>query len=419
VCVWQVERASPGWSAARAVDCAARCPAGHQSLGQCCDQVRAVSTTPASGPIMGAGYLGMQTRTTCRCSTPLVTALGTGFLDRILDVETVPQQRPFRGPVTQQIADAAQPNSANRSMGNPPCGPSFNHARRRQVTSERSADANTRRRDPAGALERHRLHSRLPAELRHCPRKWPQGRLSNASAYPTPFLRSAGFSGEALVRQGPGVHHLRRSARSPTAGSARVCRLGPASFGRLPAISAHARSSVFAATCSAMKHSPTRLLRSKKKKILGRSRIPPGRPQRRWPPGSGHATGLVAAPGSAHPWAGNRDSRRVDRLPDGAEACSGQRAGRRGALASYELMRLLPAIDSFECPQLRLPSAAVPVLGIGPRQLDEADEIRAAARFAGTAHQRRQKPVALSADHQRGAPSCRPCRNLPTIPSPR
>jgi monoamine oxidase len=44
----------------------------------------------------------------------------------------------------------------------------------------------------------------LPAEHRQLPDQWPQGRLSKAYvAYPTPFWRSAGFSGEALSDEGP------------------------------------------------------------------------------------------------------------------------------------------------------------------------------------------------------------------------
>jgi monoamine oxidase len=44
----------------------------------------------------------------------------------------------------------------------------------------------------------------LPAEHRQLPAHWPQGRLSKAyAAYPTPFWRSAGFSGEALSDEGP------------------------------------------------------------------------------------------------------------------------------------------------------------------------------------------------------------------------
>jgi len=44
----------------------------------------------------------------------------------------------------------------------------------------------------------------LPAEYRGLPACWPQGRLSKAyAAYPTPFWRANGLSGQALSDEGP------------------------------------------------------------------------------------------------------------------------------------------------------------------------------------------------------------------------
>src|SRR5271156_6050234 len=160
-----------------------------QSLGQWLRSVRAGATT--------RDLLAIMARVTWGCEPDDVSMLhaaryarAAGGLDRMLDVENGAQQDRFSAG-TQQIAEAAAAELGDDGV---------------TVTSEKG---------PAVAKyvvvaipPEHwnviEFTPALPAEHRQLPAQWPQGRLSKAyAAYPTPFWRSAGFSGEALSDQGP------------------------------------------------------------------------------------------------------------------------------------------------------------------------------------------------------------------------
>ena len=128
-----------------------------------------------------------------------------GGLDRLLDVENGAQQDRFLGG-TQQIAEAAAAELGTRVVLNAPVRRIERHGAGVTITSDRGQAE-------AGYVivaipPAHRASIEfappLPAEYTELAKHWPQGRLSKAyAAYPTPFWRANGFSGQALCDEGP------------------------------------------------------------------------------------------------------------------------------------------------------------------------------------------------------------------------
>src|SRR6202012_6272794 len=128
-----------------------------------------------------------------------------GGLDRMLDVENGAQQDRFAAG-TQQIANAAATELGDKVVLEAAVRRIDHHGDGVTVTSEKGTA------DPKyvivavppehwSAIE---FAPALSAEHQQLPARWPQGRLSKAyAAYPNPFWRSAGFSGEALSDEGP------------------------------------------------------------------------------------------------------------------------------------------------------------------------------------------------------------------------
>ena len=201
---WQFERiartvplAEP-WTARRA----ARLDG--QSLGQWLRSVRAGATT--------RDLLAIMARVTWGCEPDDVSMLhaaryarAAGGLDRMLDVENGAQQDRFAGG-TQQIADAAAAELGDRVVLEAAVRRIDYHDDGVTVTSEKgTADAKyVVVAIPPEHWNVIEFTPALAAELRQLPARWPQGRLSKAyAAYPTPFWRNAGLSGEALSDEGP------------------------------------------------------------------------------------------------------------------------------------------------------------------------------------------------------------------------
>ncbi|WP_343603124.1 flavin monoamine oxidase family protein [Mycobacterium sp.] len=128
-----------------------------------------------------------------------------GGLDRLLDVRGGAQQDRFAAG-TQQIADAMAAELGERVVLDAAVRRVDQHDGRVGITCERgSADA---RFAILAIPPAHRADidftPPLPAEHTQLARCWPQGRLSKAyAAYPTPFWRAGGRSGEALSDEGP------------------------------------------------------------------------------------------------------------------------------------------------------------------------------------------------------------------------
>jgi monoamine oxidase len=128
-----------------------------------------------------------------------------GGLDRLLDVENGAQQDRFPAG-TQQIAEMAAAELGARVV----LGAAVHRIDRRDdgvtITSEKGqADAQF---VIVAIPPAHRASIEfappLPTEYDNLVKRWPQGRLSKAyAAYPTPFWRANGFSGQALSDEGP------------------------------------------------------------------------------------------------------------------------------------------------------------------------------------------------------------------------
>ena len=128
-----------------------------------------------------------------------------GGLDRLLDVHDGAQQDRFPGG-TQHIATAMAAELGPRVVLNAPVRRIERHGS--GVTVETDGG-----RVDAGFVivavpPAHRASIEfsppLPGEYQALARHWPQGRLSKAyAAYPTPFWRNAGLSGQALSDAGP------------------------------------------------------------------------------------------------------------------------------------------------------------------------------------------------------------------------
>jgi monoamine oxidase len=201
---WQFERIARSvpltepWTARRA----ARLDS--QSLGQWLRSVRAGATT--------RDLLAIMARVTWGCEPDDVSMLhaaryahAAGGLDRMLDVENGAQQDRFAAG-TQQIAAAAAAELGDRVVLEAAVRRIDYHDDGVTVTSEKgTADAKyVVVAIPPEHWSIIEFTPALPAEHRQLPAQWPQGRLSKAYvAYPTPFWRSAGFSGEALSDEGP------------------------------------------------------------------------------------------------------------------------------------------------------------------------------------------------------------------------
>ncbi|MFZ1163864.1 flavin monoamine oxidase family protein [Mycobacterium sp.] len=201
---WQFERIArtvpldEPWTARRA----ARLDS--QSLGQWLRSVRAGATT--------RDLLAIMARVTWGCEPDAVSMLhaaryvrAAGGLDRMLDVENGAQQDRFSAG-TQQIADAAAAELGDRVVLEAAVRRIDHHDDGVTVTSEKgTAEAKyVVVAIPPEHWSVIEFTPALSAEHRQLPAQWPQGRLSKAYvAYPTPFWRDKGFSGESLSDEGP------------------------------------------------------------------------------------------------------------------------------------------------------------------------------------------------------------------------
>ncbi len=201
---WQFERIAHSvpvgapWDARRARELDAR------SLG---DWLRSVRAGASSRDLMA-----IMARVTWGCEPDEVSMLhaarylrAAGGLDRLLDVENGAQQDRFPGG-TQQIAQAAAAELGARVVLDAPVRRIERHGAGVTVTSDRGqAEAGF---VVVAVPPAHRAAIEfappLPAEYDELARNWPQGRLSKAyAAYPTPFWRVDGFSGQTLSDEGP------------------------------------------------------------------------------------------------------------------------------------------------------------------------------------------------------------------------
>src|SRR5271168_1960356 len=128
-----------------------------------------------------------------------------GGMDRMLDVENGAQQDRFPGG-SQQIAEAVATELGTRVVLKAPVRRIERHHAGVTVTSDRGqAEAGyVIVAIPPAHRRSIEFAPPLPAEYHQLAKHWPQGRLSKAyAAYPTPFWRANGFSGEALSDKGP------------------------------------------------------------------------------------------------------------------------------------------------------------------------------------------------------------------------
>jgi monoamine oxidase len=186
------------WTARRATEL------DGQSLGTWLRSVRAGATA--------CDLLAIMTRVTWGCEPGDVSMLhaaryvgAAGGLDRMLDVENGAQQDRFSAG-TQHIADTAAAELRDRVVLEAAVQRIEHHDNGVRVTTEKGC-AEGRfvvvAIPPAhrGSIE---FTPPLPAEHQELITHWPQGKLSKAYvAYPTPFWRDNGYSGEALSDEGP------------------------------------------------------------------------------------------------------------------------------------------------------------------------------------------------------------------------
>lgn len=201
---WQFERiarqvplAEP-WTARRASQL------DEQSLGGWLQSVHAGATA--------RDLLAIMARVTWGCELDDVSMLhaaryvrAAGGLDRLLDVHDGAQQDRFLAG-TQQIADAMAVELGDRVVLGAAVRSIEHHDDAVRVVCEKGrAEA---RFVIVAIPPEHRagieFAPALPAEYEQLATCWPQGRLSKAyAAYPTPFWRDTGCSGEALSDEGP------------------------------------------------------------------------------------------------------------------------------------------------------------------------------------------------------------------------
>ncbi|MGH3557257.1 MAG: flavin monoamine oxidase family protein [Mycobacterium sp.] len=156
--------------------------------------------------------LAIMARVTWGCEPDDVSMLhaaryvaAAGGLDRLLDVEDGAQQDRFAAG-TQQIADAMATELGDRVV----LGAAVRRIDRHDggVTIDCGKGRAEARFVVVAIPPAHRAGIEftppLPTEYDQLARCWPQGRLSKAyAAYPTPFWRTDGFSGQALSDEGP------------------------------------------------------------------------------------------------------------------------------------------------------------------------------------------------------------------------
>lgn len=201
---WQFERISRSVPSAAPWDARRARQLDELSLAGWLRSVRATSTSHDLMAIMA--------RVTWGCETDDVSMLhaaryarAAGGLNRLLDVENGAQQDRFPGG-TQQIAEAAAAELGAAVVLSAPVRRIDRHGAGVTVSSERGqADAGF---VIVAVPPAHRASIEftppLPTEYDQLARHWPQGRLSKAyAAYPTPFWRAAGLSGQTLSDKGP------------------------------------------------------------------------------------------------------------------------------------------------------------------------------------------------------------------------
>jgi monoamine oxidase len=162
----------------------------------------------------------------------------------------------------------------------------------------------------------------LPYEHQQLPAQWPQGRLSKAYvAYPTPFWRNAGFSGEALSDEGPVFITFDVSPKPPGPGIL-LGFVDARNFDRLPADERRQRAlECFAALFGDEALTPLDYVDHR----WGAEEFAPGGPTAAVPPGSWTRYGsrLRRPVGRIH-WAGTETADEWTGFLDGAVR-SGQR----------------------------------------------------------------------------------------------
>jgi monoamine oxidase len=175
-----------------------------QSLGAWLRSVRATATS--------RDLLAIMARVTWGCEPDDVSMLhaaryvrAAGGLDRMLDVENGAQQDRFPTG-TQEIAKRAADELGSRVV----LGAEVRRVEWSDdaVTITSSAGVIRARRAIIAIPPAHRAGIEfappLPAQYQQLAQRWPQGSLSKAyAAYPAPFWRANGRSGEALSDQGP------------------------------------------------------------------------------------------------------------------------------------------------------------------------------------------------------------------------
>jgi len=335
VCVGN-SNASPGlfpltepWTARRA----ARLDS--QSLGQWLRSVRAGATT--------SDLLAIMARVTWGCEPDDVSMLhaaryarAAGGLDRMLDVENGAQQDRFAAG-TQQIAAAAAAELGDRvRIGSRRAAHRL--SRRRRNGHQRKGHGRTPNTSLSLSPPEHwsiiEFTPALPAEHRQLPAQWPQGRLSKAYvAYPTPFWRSAGFSGEALSDEGP-VFITFDVSPQPDGPGILLGFVDARKFDELPADQRRQRAlECFAALFGDEALKPIDYVDHR----WGAEEFAPGGPTARGAARLVDALRAVAAAsGRAHPLGRHRDRRRVDRLPGrgGAFRSAGRRRSRLSLMSA-------------------------------------------------------------------------------------
>ncbi|BBY07587.1 flavin monoamine oxidase family protein [Mycobacterium noviomagense] len=201
---WQFERLArtvplgEPWTAQHAAQLDA------QSLGGWLRSVRAGTTA--------RDLLAIMSRVTWGCEPDEVSMLhaaryvrAAGGLDRLLDVEAGAQQDRFPGG-TQQIADKAAAELGERVVVGAPVRRIDQNDASVTVTCEKGQAAAQFAIFAIPPAHRATIEftPSLPIEYQQLATSWPQGRLSKAyAAYPTPFWRADGCSGQALSDEGP------------------------------------------------------------------------------------------------------------------------------------------------------------------------------------------------------------------------
>ncbi|OBK23268.1 monooxygenase [Mycobacterium asiaticum] len=201
---WQFERLSRTVPIAAPWDAKRAKQLDGVSLGQWLRMVRATTSS--------LDLMAIMTRVTWGCEPEDVSMLhaaryvrAAGGLNRLLDTENGAQQDLIPGG-TQQIAERAAAQLGDRVVLDAAVSRIDRHGSGVTITtSQGQAEAGF---VIVAIPPAHRagieFNPPLPPEYAELAHNWPQGRLSKAyAAYPTPFWRSKGFSGQALLDDGP------------------------------------------------------------------------------------------------------------------------------------------------------------------------------------------------------------------------